>query len=82
MSLSIIDIHISKNTLIDINIDIDIFKNDLSIFCDRVSIDIFKHIVREFKIDFSPHRIPLKKASLSENAIKEHERVLFQPFHL
>ena len=28
-----------------------------------------------------PHRNPLKKGSLSENAMKEDERVLFQPFH-
>ena len=32
--------------------------------------------------DMNPqHRNPLKKGSLSENAMKEDERVLFQPFH-
>ena len=33
------------------------------------------------KIPKIPHRNPLKKGSLSENAMKEDERVLFQPFH-
>ena len=28
-----------------------------------------------------PHRNPIKKASLSENVMKEDERVFFQPFH-
>ena len=29
----------------------------------------------------SPHRNPLKSGSLSENVMKEGERVLFSPFH-
>ena len=33
------------------------------------------------KIQKIQHRNPLKKGSLSENAMKEDERVLFQPFH-
>ena len=29
----------------------------------------------------SPHRNPIKNGSLSENVMKEDERILFQPFH-
>ena len=52
----------------------------VEIFFFRHLVDTLMHLWDQ-KSQKIQHRNPLKNGSLSENVMKEGERVLFQPFH-